>query len=68
MLDDRLPSLEEMAIQVWKDRFLNFLFLPFSVPLYISSLVNRSYYKTIHLLFFYLSKGTFYDIESDMDQ
>ncbi len=67
MLDDRFPSLEEMAIQVWKDRFSNFLILPFRVPFVITRSVKRSYYRTFHLLFFYLSKGTFYDIESDSD-
>jgi hypothetical protein len=67
MLDNRFPSLEEMAIQAWKDRFFNFLILPFSVTFAVSDLVKRSYYKAFHLLFFYLSKGTFYDIESDME-
>jgi hypothetical protein len=67
MLEDRFPSLEEMAIQAWKDRFFNFIILPFSLTFAIFGSVKRSYYKTFNLLFFYLSKGTFYDIESDMD-
>ena len=59
MLDNRFPSLEEMAIQAWKDRVFNFLILPFSVTFAISGFVKRSYYKAFHLLFFTFPKVPF---------
>jgi hypothetical protein len=68
MRNDRFPSLGELAIQAWKDHSFNLFTLPFTAVFAISSLIKRSYYEVFYLLFFYLSKGTFYDIESDMDQ
>ena len=68
MRDDRYPSLGEMVIYAWKDRFFNIITLPFIAAFVISHLIKRSYYEVYDLLFFYLTKGTFYDIESDVDQ
>ena len=68
MRNNRFPSLGELAIQAWKDHSFNVLTLPFKAALAVSSLIKRSYYEVFYLLFFYLSKGTFYDIESDVDQ
>jgi hypothetical protein len=67
MEDDRFPSIGQLAIQAWEDRFFNILTLPSIATLAISSLVKQSYYEVYDLLFFYLTIGTFYDIESDMD-
>jgi hypothetical protein len=68
MRNDRFPSLGELAIQAWKDHSFNYLTLPFKAVFAISRLIKRSYYEVFSLLFFYLSKDTFYDIESDVDQ
>jgi hypothetical protein len=68
MANDRYPSLESLIIQTWINR-LEYLFsLPFKVIFDFINLVRRDYNETANLIFFYLAKGTVYDIESDIEQ
>ncbi len=68
MRDNPFPSLGGMAINAWKERFFNFLTLPFKASFAISSLIKQSYYEVLYRLFSYLAKDTVYDLESDVDQ
>ncbi len=68
MQDDRFLSLQEMAMNEWKDHFSNLFTLPFKAAFAISNWIKRLCYEAFYLLFFYLAKDTVYDIESDVHQ
>lgn len=68
MVSDRYPSLESLMIQVWKNRLDSLFFIPFKVFYSLIKLVRRYYNEIANLIFYYLTNGTVYDIESDMEQ
>jgi hypothetical protein len=68
MKNDRYPSLESLIIQTLNNR-LEYLFsLPFKVFFDFIKLVRRYYNGAANLAFFYIAKGTVYDIESEIEQ
>ncbi len=68
MKNDRYPSLESLIMQTWMNR-LEYLFsLPFKEFFGFINLVRRYYNGIANIAFFYLAKGTVYDIESDIDR
>ena len=68
MKNDRYPSLESLIVQTWINRLEHLFSLPFNVFSDFINMVRRYYNEAASLIFFYLAKGTVYDIESDTDQ
>ena len=67
MDDDHYPSLESIAIQVWKDRLNHLVSLPFHTFFDRIDLVRRYYNEASSFIAYYVTKGTVYDLTSDRE-
>lgn len=68
MEDDHYPTSMSVIVEIWKYRLSYNLSLPYRTYVHFTALARRYYNEMTDTIFYYLTKGTVYDINADREK